>query len=226
MKNSRSNLINIILDLDSTVINSLRPWEKQPRGLVSYEMKDEDEDQVEFIVYERPHLQEFLDYIFKNYTVAVWTAASKDYAIFIIEKILLQNKPERKLDLFLFDFHGELCENKKIGNIPCKSPKDLELVYKAFPRFNKDNTIIIDDYEAVYMPQMGNAYPIPPFNADEPDAKDDTELLKLMRKLSRESTEGTESTGGTESKNFPTDNLITKVTLKKALAKAKAENYS
>ena len=34
-----------------------------------------------YIVFERPGLQEFLDYLFANYIVSVWTAATKDYAI-------------------------------------------------------------------------------------------------------------------------------------------------
>ncbi len=206
MSISQSKIRNIILDLDSTVINSLRPWEKQPKGFVSYEMKDD--DQIEFVVYERPHLQEFLDFLFSNYRVAVWTAASKDYAIFIIENILLQKKPERKLEFFLFDYHGDFCED-------CgRSPKDLQLVYDTFSGFTKNNTIIVDDYEEVYMPQMCNAYPIPPFIVNLPQASKDIELIKLMRRLSEVSI---------SSGKCPTDNLVTESTLQKALAKAKAE---
>ena len=37
-------------------------------------------------VFERPGLQEFLDYLFANFNVSVWTAASKSYALFIIDK--------------------------------------------------------------------------------------------------------------------------------------------
>jgi TFIIF-interacting CTD phosphatase-like protein len=206
IKSKGNRLSNVILDLDSTVINSLRPWDKQPKGLIGHHMKDDETDQTEYIVYERPHLQEFLDYLFANYRVAVWTAASKDYAIFIIEDILLQKKPDRKLEFFLFDYHGELCE--KGG---CDSPKDLQLVWNTFPGFNKDNTVIIDDYEAVYIPQMCNAYPIPPFLADAPDASRDVELVRLMQKMS-----------SPNNGSCPTDNLITDSTLQKALAKAEA----
>lgn len=210
MSISQSKIRNIILDLDSTVINSIRPWEKQPKGFVSYEMKDDNADQIEFVVYERPHLQKFLDFLFSNYRVAVWTAASKDYAIFIIENILLQKKPERKLEFFLFDYHGDFCED-------CgKSPKDLQLVYDTFSGFTKNNTIIVDDYEEVYMPQMCNAYPIPPFIVNLPQASKDIELIKLMRRLSEVSSEK-------ENGSCPTDNLVTESTLQKALAKAEAE---
>lgn len=202
-------LSNVILDLDSTVINSLRPWDKQPKGLIGHHMKDDGPDgtgETEYIVYERPHLQEFLDYLFANYRVAVWTAASVDYAAFIIEEILLQKKPNRKLAFFLFDYHGELCE--KNGS---ESPKDLQLVWNTFPGFTKDNTIIVDDYEAVYLPQMCNSYPIPPFLADASDATSDTELLRLMKKMS-----------SPNAGECPNSNLVTEATLQKALAKAEA----
>ena len=55
-----------------------------------------------YLIFSRPNLQEFLDYIFKNFNVSVWTAASKDYALFIIDKIILKDLPERKLDYIFF----------------------------------------------------------------------------------------------------------------------------
>lgn len=191
--------MNIILDLDSTVISSLDPSEKQPTGLKSYNMDGE------FIVYERPGLQEFLDYLFAHFTVAVWTAASKSYALFIVEKILLQ-KPGRKLAFVLYDYHGELSE--KISDCP----KDLTLVWNTFTGFNKRNTIIIDDYEAVFGPQMCNSYPIPRFDADKPNASKDRELEKLRKKLEKIS-EGP----------CPNQELITEVTLQKAIKKMESQ---
>lgn len=205
-----AKLTNVILDLDSTVINSLRPWEKQPKGLIGHHMKDGPDGktgETEYIVYERPHLQEFLDYLFANFKVAVWTAASVDYAAFIIEEILLQKKPGRRLEFFFFDYHGGLCNSSG-----AESPKDLQLVWNTFPSFTKNNTIIIDDYEAVYIPQMCNSYPIPPFLADARDATEDEELLKLMKKMA-----------SPNKGECPNSNLITEVTLQKALAKAEAE---
>jgi TFIIF-interacting CTD phosphatase-like protein len=202
-RSDRGPLKNIILDLDSTVISSLRPWVKQPKGLIGHDMAGDDDEQIEYIVYERPHLQTFLDYIFANFTVAVWTAASKDYAVFIADKILTKNKPERALEFLLFNYHGDLSE------VYSECPKDLSMVYNTFPKFNKDNTIIIDDYEAVYIPQMSNSYPIPPFEADSPDSTKDTQLLRLQIKLQQPNL-------GTS----PNDNLMTKTTIGKAIAKA------
>lgn len=191
----KSNL-KIILDLDSTIISSLRPFEKQPKNLKGYNMDGE------FIVYERPGLQDFLDFLFQNFEVAVWTAASKDYALFIIEEILLQ-KPERKLSFVFHSYHGVISE--KISTCP----KDLNLVWKIFPSFTPQNTIIIDDFEDVFVPQMCNSYPIPPFEASSKNASNDRELEKLKRKME-----------SIRQGDCPNEGLLTKTTLIKAIKKA------
>ena len=90
---------HIVLDLDQTLIAAETPADfakfsseiqKQKEHFAEnntvYKMDDD------FIVFERPHLQEFLTYIFENFIVSVWTAASKNYAIFIIKNIILKDK--------------------------------------------------------------------------------------------------------------------------------------
>ena len=80
---------NIILDLDQTVISAEASEELDFK---KYQEKSKlfrsDNMDGYYMVYSRPYLQEFLDYIFKNFNVSIWTAASKDYALFIIEKII------------------------------------------------------------------------------------------------------------------------------------------
>lgn len=169
-------ITNVILDLDSTIISSLEPHVSQPKGLIGHEMKFD--DVTEYIVYERPYLQEFLDFLFENFKVAVWTAASKDYALFIVENIIL-SKPDRYLEFVLFDYHGYISE--EISDINC--PKDLSLVFNMYRSFTADNTIIVDDLDHVFLPQLDNAYPIPAFEADSSNATKDTELLTLRHKL-------------------------------------------
>lgn len=196
--------MNIILDLDSTIISSLRPWDdKLPpleSGLIGHDMDGE------YMVYERPGLQKFLDFLFANFMVSVWTAASKDYAIFIINNVILK-KPGRQLEFFLFNYHGEFSEEVYQGH------KDLRLIWDTYPQFDNTNTIIVDDYEAVFAPQMCNSYPMPAFEADSPDAPNDRELEKLMNKLKN-----------IKPGNCPNGELMTDLTLQKALDKiAKGE---
>ena len=84
---------NILLDLDQTLISAEASEDfdidKHKERSKLFSWKDMDGY---YIVFERPHLSEFLDYIFENFNVSVWTAASKDYALFIIEHIILAGK--------------------------------------------------------------------------------------------------------------------------------------
>ncbi len=183
----------VVLDLDSTVISSLRPDVPQPKGLTGYNMDDE------YIVYERPKLQEFLDYLFANFHVGVWTAASKDYGLFIVEEILIQRKLEREVEFFLFDYHGDISEQTLGG-----CPKNLKLLWDTLDGPTPENTVIIDDYEEVYLSQMCNAYPIHPFKADHPKATQDKELVELRKKLDK-----------VETCRIPTEGMISKKRFRK-----------
>ena len=78
-------LKNIVLDLDETCISAIEVED-------FHENKEELENKKAkchifegyYYIYERPGIQDFLDYIFENYNVTVWTAASREYALFII----------------------------------------------------------------------------------------------------------------------------------------------
>src|SRR5579872_1957723 len=99
-----SKKINIILDLDNTLINSLTFKElTQMSKSKEDKFKHIDMDDL-YRVFFRPHLQKFLDYLFENFNVSVWTSASLFYVSFIVDNIIL-TKPNRKLDLVLFAYH-------------------------------------------------------------------------------------------------------------------------
>ena len=104
-----SNRKNIILDLDQTLIYSdlIKDFKPSPK-MEKFFYKNLDKD---YITFARPHLQAFLDYIFKKYNVAIWTAANKPYAIAIINKFILI-KPGRKLEFFYSD-HCTLSKQQK-----------------------------------------------------------------------------------------------------------------
>ena len=173
----------IILDLDQTLI-SAEPVEEHNFDKYKEKSKKFRYDNMDgyYIVYSRPHLQAFLDYIFENFTVTIWTAASKDYALFIIEKIILNNKPERKLDFIFFSYHCELSKNIK------KYSKELSMLWDEtkFPTYSKNNTVIIDDYkEDVHLCQPNNCIIAPPFEFTEKDSENDTFLLDLIPELEK-----------------------------------------
>lgn len=192
--------MNLILDLDNTLVCA--------ESTSDIDMKKEKEKSSKFvfhdmdgyyIVFERPNLQEFLDFAFENFNVSVWTAASKDYAIFIIDNILVGNRKERKykLDYIFYSYHCDVSLDQ------AKGTKDLSMLWDKYklPNYNKNNTFIMDDYDEVLNTNKNNCILVEPFNYFDKDSENDYYFKKLMPKMENLK----------ESKNF--------------LQKAKIENY-
>jgi TFIIF-interacting CTD phosphatase-like protein len=165
--------LNILLDLDETLINSIYPsefdFESKVEKAKKFTFYDMDKD---YIIFERPNLQEFLDYLFKNFKVSIWTAASKSYALFIIDKIILGNNPDRKLEYIFFDYHCGI--SKKNSD----SSKKLDMLWDYFEikGMNEDNTIIFDDNMDVYNSQPENCLIAKPFEFEDEDSDKDNFL--------------------------------------------------
>jgi len=173
--------LKVFLDLDSTLIFSEDKDNYDEKKYLTkqslFKYKDMDK---EYRVFERPHLDKFLDYVFENFDVSVWTAASKDYALFIIKYMLLK-KPGRKLDYILFSYHCDYSDKYKKGT------KDLEMLWDFYKikDYNKDNVKIIDDYDEVYHTQPNNCIRIKPFEFRKKYSEYDNELIKIMEKLEK-----------------------------------------
>lgn len=194
---------NLFLDLDQTIISSeptetynVKKHKEVLQKFKHYYMKPY------YIVFVRPYTEEFLDFIFKNFNVSVWTAASKSYALFIIEKVILNGK-KRKLDYILFDYHVKVSEHYK------DRTKSLSLLSDIFKLegYNMSNTFIIDDYDEVFNTQRQNAIWIPVFNIKNDNRNSDTALKRLIPLLERlkENYEKTKSVEGSiEEINFGT----------------------
>ncbi len=180
--------MNVILDLDQTLISAIdykeytKKDKKRKALFKSHDMSDH------YIVFERPGLQQFLDFLFENYNVSVWTAASRLYATFIIQDIILQNKPNRKLDWIFYSYHCDISQDEtKSGGT-----KDLSLLWKQFKLkgFNSKNTVILDDYDEVYDTQPGNCIIANPFEVTENNSEKDQYLQKLESVLKEHLHEG------------------------------------
>ena len=177
----KEHRINVILDLDQTLI-SAEPTEEH--DFEKYKKKGDhfrsDDMDGYYMVYSRPHLQEFLDYLFRNFNVTIWTAASKDYALFIIEKIILDNRPERKLDFIFFNYHCDLSKKMK------KYSKELCMLWDIhnLPGYSDNDTIIIDDFkDDVHKCQPNNCIIAPPFEFTAEGSENDTFLKDLIPEL-------------------------------------------
>ena len=171
----------LFLDLDQTIISSelcnTFDFKKDKEKVLKYIMHNMENY---YLIFERPNLQDFLDYIFKNFYVCVWTAASKDYAFFIIQNIILAGKPERKINYLFFEEHCDISE--KLTN----RTKNLEILYKHFKikKFkNIKNIFILDDNDEVFETQPKNCIKAKPFEYNDQDSHKDFFLKKLKDKL-------------------------------------------
>lgn len=178
--------LNVLLDLDNTIINSLESKEIKnisPDIQSQFFYKDMDNF---FRVFARPHLDTFLDYLFDNYNVGVYTAAESSYALFIVNNFIL-TKPGRKLNLFMYRYHVTLGEQRYgEGRI-----KDLRLLWEFMKLYNyyPCNTVLIDDLSDVKKTNPKNVIAIPSFDmvnnlgSFNKSALTDTSLLNVMDNL-------------------------------------------
>jgi TFIIF-interacting CTD phosphatase-like protein len=170
----------IVLDLDQTLI-SAEPTEEYDFSANKNKAKKfvfHDMDGY-YVIFERPGLQPFLSYLFDNFNVSIWTAASKDYALFIIDKIILAGNSNRKINYIFFSYHCDISESYKNGT------KDLSLLWDTFKltEFSKDNTFILDDYDEVHKTQPGNCIIAVPFEFSKDGSEGDNFLEKLIPKI-------------------------------------------
>jgi hypothetical protein len=173
---------NVILDLDQTLISAEADedydFEKYKDKAKKFDFQDMDGY---YLVFERPHLQKFLDFLFKNFNVSIWTAASKDYALFIIEKIILAGKKNRVLDYVFFSYHCDVSKKMKKGT------KDLSMFWDVYKldNYNEDNTFILDDYDEVFKTQPDNCIPVKPFEFTKEGSENDDFLKQVMNHLKK-----------------------------------------
>lgn len=169
--------INILLDLDNTLISSLAKHEEKP--IFKPRMKQFRWENMEGVykVFERPGLQQFLDFLFENFNVSVWTAASKSYALFIIDKFILAGRPERKLDYVLFSYHCK--KSRRLRD----TQKSLSILKDEFGllNFDMDRTYIIDDHPEVYEAQPDNCISVKAFDFRDRKSWEDRELDRDVR---------------------------------------------
>lgn len=197
--------LNIILDIDETLVyfihNRYRKhsWDALPDNEKGkYEIQETKNGL--FVI--RPHLREFLDFLFANCTVSLWTWSDEDYAESIATRFL--GYPERPVALLLSEVQADESSWKHGNN------KDLNWIWYDLkkPCFAECNTILIDDLptNSVNSSNRKNSITVAPFalfgeikDRTDPytDVSDDRCLLDIIDILktvldSKESCYGTD----------------------------------
>ena len=173
---------NIFLDLDQTLLSAenLGDFDVQNDDGKIYLFKRHVMNN-KYIIFERPGLQEFLDYVFENFDVSIWTAASREYANFVI-KNLFEIKSNRKIKYLLTS--DECAISVEFGN----SMKDLSLLQPLFGLdATLENSILIDDLEETCIKQPFNCIFISAFYYNTNDSWNDKVLSNLINKFKKKS---------------------------------------
>ena len=172
--------MNVFLDLDNTIINALEEEEREKVPL-DIQKRFDYKDMLGYgiRVFGRPHLQDFLDFLFDNFNVSVFTAAEQEYALFIVNNFLL-TKPDRKVNYVLFRYHVDM------GLTRYNAMKDMRLLWHVFklPNVFPCNTVIIDDLKDVKEANPENTIRIDAFDVVHKQEVNllslhDTELLRV-----------------------------------------------
>lgn len=148
-----SKALILVLDLDETLVfsSSMRPDPK----LKFHEF--DDNGSLTFI-YERPFLASFLKHISPRYTLAVWTAAEREYARFIVHNILYQYIPKEQPLKFFYTREQAEFSKAKTGIL-----KNLDFLIQ-----NNERVILIDDNPLVRN-QQALVITVEPFEGEPTD---------------------------------------------------------
>ena len=160
--------INVLLDLDNTCIYSI-PMEDIKRNSKWHRRFTYVDMETDFRVFYRPQLTNFLDWLFKNFTVSVWSAGSAEYVKWIVDHII--EAPHRKLCHVLTQNNCMVSQQ----HYSTHNIKSLPLLWDHYDYegFGPYNTLIVDDLDDVYTNNPNNAIPIKKFVASSKTVNDD-----------------------------------------------------
>lgn len=127
--------LNIILDIDETLLNAVtEDLLEQIPTKDEYQILDTD---MIFKLILRPHLREFLDFLFETANVNLWTWSDKTYAE-EVAFLITNGHPEQFKNIWSCE---DVIESKKLNGYP----KDLNYIWSK--GLDPRNTIFFDDLD-------------------------------------------------------------------------------
>ena len=165
----------IVLDLDETLLHS----DEAPEALANFDRPpDYHVPNTSMVGWLRPHLKAFLEYLFDNFDVIVWTAGSKEYADVVVPAAFREHGLPMPRRILSADDCGSRLENVGWQRYEKGRYKPLPKLWKR--GLSHKNTLIIDDRADTASDNIENLILMPEF------VRDDDYLLKLKRWLQRE----------------------------------------
>jgi hypothetical protein len=96
-----------------------------------------------FQVWIRPGMIEFLEWLFSEYDVAVWSSVKQ----WNIEQLVKEIFPKMLAEGLKFVWHQDMCREMK-GSESTSKPifiKELDKVFSEFPGYDRSKVLLIDD---------------------------------------------------------------------------------
>jgi TFIIF-interacting CTD phosphatase-like protein len=167
----------IVLDIDETLISS--------KVVLENELDTIDQNQFDFsftldwqsetyyvFIKKRPFLDEFIEYLVKDFEIAVFTAADREYATKILQHLGIFDRlkffKSRESLSIGFDWFKLFVYLKKLKSIP-----DIDL----------KKTVIIDDTKEVANRNSKNLIHVNQFKWNRKSSENDATLLKVISLL-------------------------------------------
>ena len=149
----------IILDMNGILISRQFVGNKLEKDIAQFEKFEEASRVGSFLVWKRPHLDNFLDFIFKHFHVAVWSSISS-YNLKLFAKHVFG---DRMKDL-LFMMDNTYCVKSKHPETDEKPlfSKPLQTVWDKYDMFSSQNTVILDDTKLKMSCNPEGTYVCPP----------------------------------------------------------------
>lgn len=186
----QKNKIRLVLDLDETLIHTIPIKENDIIEMNNFPSEKFSILQLpNFIcmVFLRPYLKEFLNYIFNFFEVSIWTAGNTMYCKEVIKIILTEEQINKTLFILARDKNNyiDIKTNKIYKNVTFEDEiiKPLEILWndnEFSNNFNELNTLLIDNDTFILSSNPYNSLVITEFNSK---SKKDTVLCALSNWL-------------------------------------------
>ena len=135
------------------------------------------------IIKKRPHVEEFIDYLFNNFThISIWTSGTKRWAEHIVNNILNSRD-------WYFVWDNRKC---KISENKSENPflvlhKPLKTIWRSSYgkkyNYNKHNTLIVDNTLLYAFKNRGNLIHIPTFYMCDDNDRCLLNLINFLEKI-------------------------------------------
>ena len=159
----------VILDLNGTLCTT--DYQNQTYGNLKLEP---DFNVYRKFVYLRPFIDTFLDHLFANFDVAVWTCNSQRYATGLAKEVFRHYFPQLK-------FVWDQTDSTPLIEGSDEWVKDLRKVWERFPQYDSKTTVLVDD-----SPTKAGLYPnnlIQITTYQPSNTLIETNMLKTYKKL-------------------------------------------